>query len=820
VGPQGQDAALAPMFGRSAEKAALIELLADERVRLVTVTGRGGIGKTRLVTEVTRALNAPLGQPVVFVSLAGVVGPERVTAEIAAHVGLPAIGNVASTHGLVERLRHEQLLLVLDNFEHVLGATPDVAFLLDACDQLRILVTSQARLGIGGERVFDVSPLPVPDPAERDVALLASCPSVALYCDRAAAVDRAFVLSDTNAAAVGELCWRLEGLPLAIELAAARAVTLPAAEIVRHFDTTGLTLLRSRRIDTPARHKDLQATIEWTYHLLAPGEQHVLRRLSLLSGTFDLDAVVALSDAAAFADVVDHLESLVDLHLVDRVSTSNEARFLLPVSIRMFGREQLEAVGEFAAANREHIAYRAAQARAAAAAIFATDDSEWLDVIRANHDDFVGALVAALDAAWPEAALELVVGLAHLWSIRGYYAAQEALFERVLDLARSTDPGTPAYATALVWSAQLGVQQRPHPEPDVLLPRLQHGEDLARKLQDDSTLLRALIGRMVIAPFILQIPHATAISTEALELAEHMGDDRHLGQVQAWSGMLAQQRGDDSLAVELGRAAVARARASGDQRTLVLATMLLLPLQRKHPDIAADVPSPEEALRAARAAGLALYEALLLPMTVGQYCATHDIPTTLFWAKESLTKARTMPESPAARYSLVMMVSVAAELGDDERAAFFHGTVRDQMAALSRAMAPHELTAHNRTLERVQCSLGPHHFEAAAKRGAQLAPYAGIRAALDYVHDAILNRNAAERRDDAVPVPASPSARTQPRREVLTLLVEGLGNKEIAAKLDISPKTVMHHTTTLYQILGVRGRAEAVAVAIRKELIS
>jgi DNA-binding CsgD family transcriptional regulator len=486
----------------------------------------------------------------------------------------------------------------------------------------------------------------------------------------------------------------------------------------------------------------------------------------------------------------------------------------------MFGRKQLEAMSEFEAADREHVAYRAAQAREAAEAIFACDDSEWLDIIRANHDDFLGALIAALDAARPEAALDIVVVLAHLWSIRGYYAAEEALFERVLEIASSTDLATPAYAAALVWSAQLGVQQRPHPEQDVLLARLQHAEDLARQLHDDPTLLRVLIGRMLIAPFTLQLQRASAASTEALELAEHMGDARHLGQLQAWTGMLFQQLGDDRRAIELGRAAIAGARATGDHRTLVLATMLLLPLQRKHPDLMLEVPSPEEALRAARAAGLVLYEALLLPMTAFQYLATHDIATTLRWANESLTNARRMPESPAARYSVVMTVSVAAELGDNDRAAFFYGTVREQMPILSRAIVPQELAAYNQTLERVQCALGPQHFEAEAQRGAQLQPYDAIRAGLHYVREAIRDRTGAERCNDAVAAPASPPALTERRREVLALLVEGLGNKEIAAKLDIAPKTVMHHAAALYQILGVRGRAEAVAVAVRKGLIN
>jgi predicted ATPase/DNA-binding NarL/FixJ family response regulator len=814
-GREKQDRALTPLIGRSVEKAALVKLLADGGIRLVTVTGRGGIGKTRLVTEAARAMSVSSTQPVLFVSLVGVADPRGVTAEIAAQTGLSNIENGEATNGLVQRLQHEPALLVLDNFEHVLEARQDVSTLLDRCQQLQVLVTSQARLGVGEERVFEVSALPVPDQAECQVKLMTSCPSVALYCERARAVDRAFVLDEANAAAVGELCRRLEGLPLAIELAAARAVTLPAADIVRHFDTSGLTLLRSRRLDAPARHQDLKATIEWTYQLLSPGEQGLLRRLSLLSGTFDLDAVVALGEPVAIADVVDELESLIEVHLVNRVGTCDQARFVLAVSIRLFAQEQLDETGELATTRQQHIGYRAGQARTAAAAIFATDDADWLGVLQANHDDFYGALIAALDAGSPEAALELVVGLAHLWSRRSYYEAQEQLLERALELASGTGLATAAYATALVLSAQLGFQQRPHPQRGVLLARLQHGEDLSRDLRDDSALLRALIGRILTAPYTFRIAEATAAANEGLQLAEHMDDDRHLGRIQAWSGMLAQQLGDDDRAIMLGRDALALARTSGDQRTLVLATMLLLPLQRKHPNLVVDVPDPEEALRAARAAGLLMYETLLLPMTAYQHLASRDIDTALTWAKESLTNALNMPESPAAHYSLVTAASIAADLGDDERAAFFYGTVRDEMPTLSRAVVPQELAAYNQMLKRVESSLGPQRFEAAVQRGAHLASHSALSQALRYVEDTKATRDAVRQRS-ALSAPAL----TERRRDVLALLVEGLSNKEIAAKLDIAPKTVMHHVATLYQILGVENRAEAVATAVREGLVA
>ena len=587
----------APMFGRSVEQAELLETLRDGSARLITLTGRGGVGKTRLAVEVVRAIGDRPGPRVVAVALAGVAGAEMVIGEIATAIGVAHVPSIDVTDAVAARIRDDDVLLMLDNFEHVLPAAPALGDLLDRCPNTRILVTSQAPLRLRLEHVCRLEPLPVPELGESNAELLIQSPSVAVYCERAAAVETRFELHDGNAGAVAELCRQLEGLPLAIELAAARAATLPAAEILRRLETAGLDVLRRRLDDAPERHHDLRRAIEWTYRLAAPSEQRMLRRLSAVSGTFSLDTVEALSSPILSADAIDQLAALVDLHLVDPIRGSDPARFHMPSSIRAFGRDELERTGELESERGAHLAMRAREAHDAAKGVESADEATSLNTLRADHDDLVAALETALGLERADDAIDLASGLLPLWSLRGYYAAQEQLVDRTLRLGAAAGAASIAYATVLLWSGRLGLQQGATVDREILLSRMQRGETLARELNHTPTILRALAYRMLAVPYTGNVADAKDASDEGLELAERAEEQRWLGQIEAWSGMLATLMADDERAVMLGRSAVTRARRNGDQRTLVIATMMLMPLRRKYPEIAPDVPPTAEALR-------------------------------------------------------------------------------------------------------------------------------------------------------------------------------------------------------------------------------
>jgi predicted ATPase len=271
----------APLIGREAELAAITRLVADPSVRLVSIVGRGGVGKTRLALELAWTLDAGRPGSVRVVSLASVPAAELVAAEIAAQLQITILPGLPAVDALARRLQGSAMALVLDNFEHLLAGASVLTSLLDACDQLQLIVTSQAPLRLQPERVVRLAPLPVPAEGIADLREVAIQPAVHLYCLRAKAASDQFRLDETNASAVVSLCRELEGLPLAIELAAARAASLPAAALLARLPSRRMDLLRVPKPDSPARHHDLRAAIGWTYDLLPAAERDLLRRLSV-----------------------------------------------------------------------------------------------------------------------------------------------------------------------------------------------------------------------------------------------------------------------------------------------------------------------------------------------------------------------------------------------------------------------------------------------------------------------------------------------------------------------------------------------------------
>ncbi len=320
-----------PLVGRAREVVAVLALLRRAEVRLVTLTGPGGVGKTRLALQVAREA-AGGADGAAFVALAPLRDPDLVVATIAHALGVREQAGQALPPALRAALRDRDLLLVLDNFEHVAAAARLVADLLAACPRLRVLVTSRARLRVGGEHVYPVPPLPVPDPAHLPpLAALAATPAVALLLQRATAAAPDFALDAANAAAVAALCAHLDGLPLALELAAARLTVLSPALLLRNL-TPRLPTLAGNARDLPERQRTLRATLDWSHALLGAGEQAMFRRLAVFAGGGTLPAVDAVCtagagpDAPAVAgDAVERLGALLDQSLLRREAASTGA---------------------------------------------------------------------------------------------------------------------------------------------------------------------------------------------------------------------------------------------------------------------------------------------------------------------------------------------------------------------------------------------------------------------------------------------------------------------------------------------------------------
>src|ERR1700750_3000807 len=384
-----------PLVGREQETAAVEELVVGESVRLVTLTGPGGGGKTRLMVEAARRVRPGFHGGEAFVALASFSEAGVVAAAIAAGLGLnPSAGPLIAD--LESYLRPRRLLLVLDNFEQVTGAAPLLAELLGAAPGLVVLATSRTVLRLSGEHEFPVPPLPVPPAgAARDPADLQRYASVSLFVERAHAVAPGFELTDANAGAVAEICRRLDGLPLAIELAAARIRLLPPQALALRLDRR-FSLLTGGARDLPERQRTLRNTLDWSYGLLSAGEQALFTRLGVVAGPFSLPAAEAVcspgeSQGGGPGQVMEMLGSLVESSLVGAETRADEPRFSLLETIRDYALERLAGGGRGAAHDR-HAAYFGALAEPSGAELAGPEQLTWLARPETAHDNPLAAM--------------------------------------------------------------------------------------------------------------------------------------------------------------------------------------------------------------------------------------------------------------------------------------------------------------------------------------------------------------------------------------------------------------------------------------------
>ncbi len=439
--PNNLPVQLTPFIGREQELTAVCDLLRREDVRLLALTGPGGTGKTRLGLQIAAELSEYFDDGVFFVNLAPTSDPELVVPTIAETLGIREGADQSLFERLKEDLRQKQMLLLLDNFEQVVSAAVQVVDLLIACPRLKVIVTSREVLHVQAEHEFAVPPLPLPDLKHLpDLAALSHYAAVALFILRAQAVKPDFQMNAANARAIAEICARLDGLPLAIELAAARIKLLPPQALLARLGQR-LAVLTSGTRDVPERQQTLRNTIAWSYNQLDAAEQRLFRRLSVFVGGCTLEAIesvcAALNDGDEAGQVVDRIASLIDKSLLQQTEPEgDEPRLLMLETIREYGLERLAVNVEMEATQQAHADYYLALAEEAEPHLKGAEQGQWFARLEQEHDNLRAALQWLLEQGKTGDSIEMVLRLAgalrRFWEVRGHVSEGWTFLERAL----------------------------------------------------------------------------------------------------------------------------------------------------------------------------------------------------------------------------------------------------------------------------------------------------------------------------------------------------------------------------------------------------
>jgi predicted ATPase/DNA-binding CsgD family transcriptional regulator len=775
TGPHTLPLYLTPFVGREAERADIARRLSDPACRLLTLVGPGGIGKTRLAVEVARDALARCSDGVWLVDLAGLTNPELVPQAVASALGLRETPERPPLETLVAYFQTGRRLLVLDNCEHLLQACTRLAqVLLAACPDLCILATSREPLHIAGEVVRPVPPLSLPDPERLpSPENLLQYEAAKLFVDRAQSVYPAFTLTPDNAPTVAQVCHRLDGLPLALELAAARVKVLSVAQILQRLDDSFRLLVGAPT--APARQQTLAATLDWSHDLLSGAETVLFRRLAVFAGGFSLTAAEGMcaGDGLDPAELLNLLSGLVDKSLVTvERGEGPERRYRLLETVRQYARQKLQAAGEDANLADRHLRWYLEWAEQAEPYLWGSAEPALLEQMQAHQDDLRAALQWALETGHGEEALRLASALNWFWYVRAQLHEGRHWLERALAQGESTS--TLSRARALQAAGSLAVLQCDYNQSTALL---EEAVGLHSELGNDAQAAWSL-SQLGLANLCLgRYDQAEQRLEQSMSAFQAVDDDVGAAIVLLYHGLTACHQGDYERATALLQAGLPALREMDDAMSVARALIGLGTAARHQGD-------PD---RARNLFGEALHTA-------------HDTGARLEVAQ-----------------SLEGLAGVARTQGHLHRAARLFGAADAQRQTIGADPPPGTRADYDRDLAAIHTQLGEESFTAAWTEGRALS----LEEAIAFATTPAPAREPTPKAQPLTPLQAAKErygGLTRRQRQVAALVAQGKRNQTIADELVVTVRTVEAHITHILRTLGFSSRTQIATWAVDQGL--